>query len=199
VYVRDYNYVNSNSMSFTVNVAPNITSLSPTSGNVGQLVSINGSNFGTWTGGAAVFFGGYTATIYNWSSTYIQVYVPSGPVGTVSVYVRDYNYVNSNSMSFTVITTPNITSVTPYYVYTGTIVSISGSNFGISQGTGYVRLYLPTYAYSFNVYSILYWSDTYIQFYFPSLPYAYQYIDITVIRNDGVSSNTIYSGNYYYY
>src|SRR5262249_27135380 len=68
----------SNGMSFTVNVPPTITSLSPTSGPVGTSVTITGTNFGATKGTSTVTFNGVSATPTSWSATSIVVPVPTG-------------------------------------------------------------------------------------------------------------------------
>src|SRR5207302_7926264 len=53
----------------TVAPAPSITTLSPTSGAVGALVTITGTNFGTSQGTSTVKFNGTaTATVPSWSA-----------------------------------------------------------------------------------------------------------------------------------
>jgi rhamnogalacturonyl hydrolase YesR len=79
--------------------APNIASLSPTSGAEGTLVTIAGANFGTAQG--TVTFNGTAATVTSWSSPTIMVAVPSGAVsGNVVVTA---GAVASNGVSFTVV------------------------------------------------------------------------------------------------
>src|SRR5229473_7929751 len=117
--------------------APTITSLSPTSGAVGTSVTITGTNFGSSVGSSTVTFNGTPATtISNWSATSIIVPVPAGATtGPVVVIVGG---VSSNGVAFTVIPTPNITSVNPTSGPIGTSVSIAGTNFGGSQGSSTV-------------------------------------------------------------
>jgi len=62
--------------------APTITSLSPTSGTIGNQVNINGSGF---TGATAVKFNGVSATFKVNSDTQITATVPATSTGTVSV------------------------------------------------------------------------------------------------------------------
>jgi len=83
----------------TVNQAPAITNLSPTSGPVGTAVTITGANFGS-TG--TVTFNGTTATTTTWTATSIVTSVPSGATtGNVVVKVGG---VASNGLAFTVTT-----------------------------------------------------------------------------------------------
>src|SRR5258708_6228661 len=93
--------VDSNGSSFTVVAAPNITSLSPTTGAVGSSVTITGTNFGTTQGTGTVAFNGTTATsIGSWTATSIVATVPAGATtGNVVVTVGG---VSSNGAAFTV-------------------------------------------------------------------------------------------------
>lgn len=91
---------------FTVLQAPTITSLSPASGPVGSLVTING----TTLDGATVKFGTATATISaaQSSGTKLVVTVPSGlKVGSVNVTVTTVG--RNASKAFTVTATPKKT------------------------------------------------------------------------------------------
>jgi IPT/TIG domain len=84
---------------------PSITSIFPTSGPVGTVVTINGSVFGTSRGTSYVTFGSAKAANYpSWTSTKIQATVPSGAqTGQVTVTTTGGT---SNSRTFTVTTEP---------------------------------------------------------------------------------------------
>jgi IPT/TIG domain len=118
---------------------PTITSLSPTSGAVGSSVTITGTNFGSTQGSSTVKFNGTIATsISSWSNTSIVAVVPSGATtGNVVVTVGG---VASNAAGFTVSpsSTPTISSLSPTSGAVGTPVTISGTNFGTTQGTSAV-------------------------------------------------------------
>jgi hypothetical protein len=129
--------VNSNGVSFTVVAAPSITSLSPTSGAVGASVTITGANFGSTQGSGSVTFNGTTATmIGNWGATSIVATVPTG--ATTGNVVVTANGLASNGVSFTVLPTPGITTVSPTSAAIGASVTITGTNFGSTQGTSTV-------------------------------------------------------------
>ena len=79
-----------NSQLFKGPVVPIITSISPTSAEIGDLMTITGSKFGQkGNSGYFVTIKGIKATVYqSWSSTQIKVLVPSGSTtgsGNVSV------------------------------------------------------------------------------------------------------------------
>jgi hypothetical protein len=122
---------------FTV-TAPSITSLSPTSGAVGASVTITGTGFGTTQAGSSVQFNGTSATTINsWSATSINASVPTAATtGNVVVIVGG---MASNGKSFTVKPTPSIASLSPTFGAVGISVTISGANFGTTQGTSTVK------------------------------------------------------------
>ncbi len=116
---------------------PSITGLSPTSGAVGASVTITGTNFGSTQGTSTVKFNGTTATTTSWSATSIVARVPTGATtGNVVVTVSNHA---SNGMNFTVVPAPSITSLSPTSGAEGTSVTITGANFGTSQGTRTVK------------------------------------------------------------
>lgn len=104
-----------------VAAAPSITGLTPTSGAVGASVTIAGSGFGSSQGSSTVKFNGTTATVTSWSASSIVVTVPGG------------------ATTGTVLATPSITSLSPTSGAVGASVTIAGSNFGSSQGSGTVK------------------------------------------------------------
>lgn len=119
--------------------APSITSLTPSSGAVGATITIAGSGFGSTQGTSTVKFNGTTATVCGtcWTATSITVVVPTGAtLGNVIVTVSG---VASNGKSFTVLPTPTITSISPTSGPAGITVTIIGTNFGSSQGSGTVK------------------------------------------------------------
>jgi hypothetical protein len=117
---------------------PSITSLNPTSGVVGSSVTVTGTNFGTTQGTSTVKFNGTAGTPTSWSATSIVVPVPAGATtGNVVVTVGG---TASNGVSFTVtVPTPSITSLNPTSGLVGTSVTITGANFGATQGTNTVK------------------------------------------------------------
>jgi RHS repeat-associated protein len=143
--------VASNGVSFTILPTPNITSLSPASGGVGASVTITGTNFGLTQGTSTVTFNGTTATtITSWNATSIVATVPTGATtGNVVVVVSG---VVSNGSWFTVAS--NIVSLAPTSGATGASVTITGANFGTTQGTSTVTFNGTTAA------SIANWSAT---------------------------------------
>ena len=119
----------SNSQSFTV--VPGITGLSPTTGAVGDAVTISGTTFGATQGTSTVTFNGSVATPTNWSNTSVVAPVPSG--ATTGAVVVTVGGSVSNGVTFTV--GPKINSLAPTSGAVGDSITISGTNFGSTQGT----------------------------------------------------------------
>ncbi len=122
---------------FTVTGAPVITSLWPTSGPAGTAVTIAGANFGATQGASTVAFNGTVAgTASSWSDTAIVMQVPGG-ASTGNVVVTAGGVASSGTL-FTVTTPPAITNLWPTSGPVGMAVTITGANFGASQGTSTV-------------------------------------------------------------
>jgi len=130
------NGLQSNGITFTDTSAPVITSISPAKGPAKTSVTINGSLFGSTQGSTStVTFNGTTTTPTSWASGKIVAPAPTGvTTGNVVVTVGG---IASNGMLFTV--TPAITSISPTSGGVGTAVTITGTNFGTSQGSSTVK------------------------------------------------------------
>jgi RHS repeat-associated protein len=117
---------------------PSITSVSPTSGSAGTIVSISGSHFGNTQGTSLVRIGGGggTADVSTWSDTAITVTVPntatSGPLLVI------VNNQASNGVDFTA--PPVIGSLSPLSGMAGTLMTINGTNFGGAQGSSTISI-----------------------------------------------------------
>lgn len=134
----------SNTVPFTVTVpTPNIASVSPTSGPVGTSVTVTGTNFGASQGAGYITIGAVYGTVTSWSNTQIVATVPNISNGTapVQISVGAPGSVLSNSVNFTVtVPTPSITGLSPTSGPVGTSVTVTGANFGATQGTGYITI-----------------------------------------------------------
>jgi hypothetical protein len=130
--------VASNPYGFEVGTAaPNITSISPTSGAVATSVTIKGTGFGSTQGANTVNFNGVSGVPTSWSATQIKVPVPSGATNG-SVVVTASGTV-SNGVSFTVPGTgPSVSSLSPSSGPVGASVTIAGTNFDVTQGASTV-------------------------------------------------------------
>jgi outer membrane protein assembly factor BamB len=92
------------SSNFTIQVitAPYVSTMSPTSGASGTLVTINGFGFGATRGTSYVKFGTVqTTSYYSWTNTQIKVYVPSGVASGIIQAVVYVAAKASNPMNFT--------------------------------------------------------------------------------------------------
>lgn len=123
---------------------PTITNMAPTSGTVGTLVTVTGAYFGTTQGSSMVAINGTPATITSWGATSITFAVPAflpneGPGGTeAGNVVVTVDAVNSNVAAFTLYYAPGISGLSQYSGAAGTQVTITGINFGATQGTSTV-------------------------------------------------------------
>ena len=97
----------------------------------------HGTNFGSTQGTSTVKFNGTTATATSWSATSMHVRAGGATTGNVVVTVGG---VASNGVSFTVAPAPSITSLSVSSGPVGTAVTITGTNFGSTQGTSTVNL-----------------------------------------------------------
>jgi IPT/TIG domain len=163
---------------FTVVPAPNLTSVTPNSGAIGAVVTVSGTNFGASQGSSTVkFFNGKTASVITWSATSVKVAVPSGATtGNLQMYASG---VNSNTANFTVTAVPVITSLVPQSGAIGTLVTISGANFGNTAASNSVRFGTKTAKISV-------WNNTTIV---ASVPAGAD--GPVLVRAAGVGSNTL--------
>ena len=143
--------VASNGVNFTVVPTASITTLSVTSGPVGTPVTITGTNFGSTQGSSTLTFNGTAATVTSWSAASLVTSVPTGATtGNVVVTVGG---VASNGVNFTVVPTPRITSLSTTSGPVGTPVTITGTNFGSTQGAS-------TVAFNGTAATVTSWSAT---------------------------------------
>ncbi len=169
--------------------APELASVTPSSGTAGSRVTLNGVNFGSTQEDSIVKFGSQTAMIYTWSDTAIEIMAPAETAaGAYQISVEVKREV-SNSLQFEVTTPapappakPVISSILPTSGASGTPVSVYGTDFGNSQGSGKVTLG-PV---QFEVVS---WTDVKIDLKVPPSMGAGQY-EVTVQNANG-TSNTI--------
>ena len=125
------------SNSKTFGIPSTVTSVSPTSGVAGTQVTVSGSGFAAVQGTGTVWLGSTLGAVVSWSDSQI--------VATVASNARSGNALVqqggalSNSLPFAV-ATATITSISPTSGVAGTTVTISGSGFGASQGSGQLFL-----------------------------------------------------------
>ena len=147
-------------INFTV-PAPQVASISPSSGVVGTQVTVNGSGFQATRGSSLIRFNGWNASVVSWSDTQIVATVPSGAItGPVQVFVN-----NGSSNQDVVFSMPNpvVTAASPSIGGSGTQVTISGTGFGATQGSSTIAFY----PYTANA-VVTSWSDAQIAATVPS-------------------------------
>ena len=122
---------------FTVTNPPAVSSVSTTRAKPGDSVTITGTGFGNDQGIGQVWLGSTYGVVTGWSDTQIEATVAlNSRTGTVKVLQSG---VWSNAVDFTV-DTLTITSVYPTSGAVGDVITITGSGFGDTQGTGTVIL-----------------------------------------------------------
>ncbi|MGB8789448.1 MAG: IPT/TIG domain-containing protein, partial [Candidatus Acidiferrales bacterium] len=94
------------SINSSASAAPEITSVSATTGSVGSQVSISGSGFGSTQSSSEVLLNGASTTINSWSDTAISMTVPSGAATGYLLVVVAPSMNCSNPVEFAVTTTP---------------------------------------------------------------------------------------------
>ena len=139
---------------------PTITSTSPANPAPGDAVTLTGQNFGSSQGSSYLTlaqggtswgapYDGAKVTITNWSQDSITFDLPpdSGPYplvpgqATITVTVAGAtSAAQTLNIAGTVGPAPSITAVSPSSTTPGTSVTLTGQNFGASQGSSYLTL-----------------------------------------------------------
>jgi len=167
---------------------PEIKSLDPVSGPPGSEVAIEGGSFGSTQGTGVVFFSGKEVTVVAWADTVITVTVPSDMAEATYGVTVETDEGASNEMEFKVekgaANAPKITSLDPESGKSGDKVTITGSNFGTSQGSGKVLFGTGTA-------QVEKWSDTSITIMVPANLAANTY-GVTVENEAGKSNQVIF-------
>jgi len=147
---------------------PVISSISPKAGGMGEIITLSGSNFGASREESYVTIAGIAPTgssYYLWQDDLITVRVPElGESGLVYVYTggkKSNGVLFSNSASVPRLIEgeelglgPKIASVSPQTGAPGTLITITGSNFGISREGGGVFFSWDYESPSFNPYIV---------------------------------------------
>ncbi|MFZ0308533.1 MAG: kelch repeat-containing protein, partial [Candidatus Sulfotelmatobacter sp.] len=121
----------------TVPTPPSITNVSPTAGTAGTQVTVAGSGFGSPQGNGIILLGSALGTVVSWNNNQVIATVNTGSSSGVAQIQQ--NGLSSNSIAFTV-DTALISNVSPAGGLPGTQVTITGSGFGATQGSGMVWL-----------------------------------------------------------
>ena len=125
----------SNVLTFTINVDPSITTLSPASANQGGAsftLTVTGDIFGN---GSTVFWNGSALATTFVSTTSLTATVPAADLaqsGTASVTVTNSGDFESNADTFTINAVPDITGLSPTSAILGGAsfkLTVTGENF----------------------------------------------------------------------
>lgn len=155
----------------TIVGAPQITAVQWDPVGVGGTQCVNGTGFGNSSG--TIILNGSTLTPSLWTDTQACVVIPGNTAAGIATLQGANGAGPGNAVSFTVTTAvPAVTNITPSTAGAGVPVTISGANFGSSQGNSSVQLRGQSFAISS-------WSDT----------------QITATVPDGVPPGGIYSVN----
>lgn len=115
-----------------------ITEFSPSTGTVGESVTITGTNFSTTAADNIVKFNGATATVTEATATQLTVTVP-GDATTGKITVTKNGNTTESASDFTV-PTPTIAGFTPVIAGTGVPVTITGTNFSSLVANNIVKI-----------------------------------------------------------
>jgi hypothetical protein len=122
----------SNNAQFIVGTPPTISYTNPVSAPTGYSITVIGNYFGSTQGSSTITFNGIAAAPTSWSNTQIVVSVPSG--ASTGPLVVTAGGMTGNSVNFTVLPTPTISSLNPTSGGVGAPVTITGTNFGTTPG-----------------------------------------------------------------
>jgi sugar lactone lactonase YvrE len=146
----------SNGFPFTVLPMPVVTGLSPASGPGGTIVTINGRNLLDYKNQATVTYSGIQLQFISQSSTALTVQVPPGnDSNNFHILINDTGI---NTPVFNVLI-PEVTSLSTNYGAPYSVVTLTGNNFGASQGSSYIVFANGNPFDDLNP-PIYYWSNT---------------------------------------
>ena len=179
--------------------APTITSITPSTASVGEVVKIIGNNFGANQNSSEIWFGAVKALvtdIVSWIDTQIEVKVPEGAI-TSDVHIVAGGE-KSNDVSFNVTGAPIITDIIDHlynrdfqgihrFTLPNNTAEIIGQNFG-----DYPQI---RKVYVNNIEAQVYnWSDTLVQFKLPEQPTGN--ISVKLVTSTGTSNEFPYFSGY---
>lgn len=177
-------YRPSPSMPATTASAPHVDRLSAYYGKPGSNVTVFGAGFGADRADGYVVCAGARADVVSWSDTEIVFTVPAEAVrpGYVGIWA---NGRSSNGIYFVPADRPTVSAISPREGAPGTVVSITGTDFGAEQRGGWV-------SFAGASGQVVSWSDTHIRVIVPRGVLAGW---AGVVAN-GLSSNGILYGPY---
>ncbi len=116
------------SVNFTVYQAPTLTSIAPTEGLEGTLVTLTGTHFSAVAAEDTVWFNGLPATVRQATATALQVVVPAGATSG-KIQLKTLGGGTVSAQDFTVWYPPTITDFRPARGKVGDILTVMGRNF----------------------------------------------------------------------
>ncbi len=183
----------SNSIPVTVTLTvPSITKVEPSSPVIGSTVTITGTGFGDSQGSGTT--AGYVqidtvqvTTGLTWSGTSIKFTVPStAPEGATTMLVHTQYNGDSNELSVTVTgNRPKITSIAPDSAAPGASITITGTKFGSTQGSGTTKSYILFDSEKQE--TVTSWSDTSIKCAIPNTAQTGSAVPVKVHTSTGDS------------
>ncbi|MGA8430401.1 MAG: choice-of-anchor D domain-containing protein, partial [Candidatus Sulfotelmatobacter sp.] len=149
----------SGGVTFTVAVAPQITSVSSSLVAVGTDQCVNGSGFGaSQVSGSSFLINSTALTTDLWNNTLACATIPANFTPGAATLQIVTSAGSSTTLNFTVTGQPAITGVSPPSGLAGTQLTITGTHFGPTQYSNSKVLYRD----SFPALAIVSWSDTQI-------------------------------------
>ena len=162
-------------------VPSSISSVTPTSGQAGTLVTISGIELIGAGATASVTLAGQIATTTFANQTTVIVSAGSGSPGSGDVVLESvYGQTATKTGGWTYVTSPSISSVVPSHGQGGAWVTISGINL-LGGGTSVSNVIIG----GVNVPSVLFQNNTYIIAVVPSANVIGQAEDVAVVSNTG--------------
>lgn len=114
-----------------------VLSIDPTSGYVGETLTLTGENFGVVASHAHVYIGTVEAPIYSIQDDQIVVTVPEGAsAGYIKVQVLSAETVTE--LMYDVLGTPGVTSINPAYGFVDDEITFVGHDFGTATDRVYL-------------------------------------------------------------
>jgi formylglycine-generating enzyme required for sulfatase activity len=139
-----------------------ISSVTPSSGKVGDEITIKGKGFGDIKGTSYAEFNSKASLVYNkWTDTEIKCIVPTGATTGILLVLVNGKPTNGVEFKIDTVAKPS-TDISPNKGFINTIVNIRGKGFGNKQGNGYIQ-FNTTKATNY-----FFWQDTLIACYVPT-------------------------------
>lgn len=117
---------------FSILFPPTISSVSPTTGQKGDTITIAGTNFGNDISSNKVTMNGIVSTIVTASSSTLKILVPNMQTSGTVLVSTSVATANGGNFTYIIPPPPTITSISPLRITQGDTVTIIGTNFSTS-------------------------------------------------------------------